>query len=706
MSARVFPVAMTAENRILRWSVYDPPFMGMMPFLNCSESTVQIPSFSVNEYDMDNLQCKDDELIVVSYSKIRCIDVYVNSISGKGRKNSDGILIGPEEIGEGSIEKPFCNLNTAYRLAFCYIRNTCCQLAIHIHLKGTVDYQIFLLDNAYSSQKTDFYGRLIISPWNTEDSTDVKAEISVNISGGGSSSYSLIHHAVGVFFKSINFSLSLSNVSDSDIQMIKSYHSVFIDCDFTMTSSSLLNNSGIVCGFYVNYSSFIDCSAYIDKNIGAMLHGARYIKNFTAKNTTIQGNHCFMKADYIDKFHWEGNFAEEWYNGSQYDKDLIIVGESAYNINLAIDSADNSADIFRGGNIYNSKVNITGTIDTIFSYTILVNCNVIIDTSMTDYNARICSGVDQIISCNFDAVLNESDMAISAGTIYKSYINISGEKIYNSGVAGNTIEDCDINTVNCGVSGNTIKNCTIVIEDGPLYSINSFILIEKCDITLLMRKDPHTGGYPIKVKSMESCNIKLDATISSEYFCHIEVISSKNGEISDNIIQISADLNIPGGGYFGNSSTQITGIFANGCKVSNNSLTATIKVKSKTHSANAEFIAISPVSDADFLLNNIDSNEITSSVQLDNTDRKENYSVTASCYGILTAERSVYSGNKTSLSATVQINKHSDEFEWYWGEEICSLGNGTRKSQKRSYEKIDGERDWVTHDITTEDIEC
>lgn len=135
---------MTAENRILRWSVYDPPFMGMMPFLNCSESTVQIPSFSVNEYDMDNLQCKDDELIVVSYSKIRCIDVYVNSVSGKGRKNSDGILIGPEEIGEGSIEKPFCNLNTAYRLAFCYIRNTCCQLAIHIHLKGTVDYQIFL----------------------------------------------------------------------------------------------------------------------------------------------------------------------------------------------------------------------------------------------------------------------------------------------------------------------------------------------------------------------------------------------------------------------------------------------------------------------------------------------------------------------------------------------------------------------------------
>lgn len=702
---------MTDENRILRWSIYEPPFMGMMPFLNCSESTVQIPSFSVNEYDMDNLQCKDDELIVVSYSKIRCIDVYVNSVSGKGRKNSDGILIGPEEIGEGSIEKPFCNLNTAYRLAFCYIRNTCCQLAIHIHLKGTVDYQIFLLDNAYSSQKTDFYGRLIISPWNTEDSTDVKAEISVNISGGGSSSYSLIHHAVGVFFKSINFSLSLSNVSDSDIQMIKSYHSVFISCDFTMTSSSLLNSSGIVCGFYVNYSSFIDCSAYIDKNIGAMLHGARYIKNFTAKNTTIQGNHCFMKADYIDKFHWEGNFAEEWNNGYQYDKDLIIVGESAYNINLAIDSADNSADIFRGGNIYNSRVNITGTIGSIFSnITIIANCNTIIDTSMSDYTARICSGAEQIISCNFDAVLNVSYAAISAGSIYKSSINISGEKIYNSGVSGNTIEDCDINTVNCSVSGNTIKNCTIVIEGASINRINSIyssILVEQCDITLRMRKDPFAWATPIGVKSLKSCNIKLDATISSESFCYIDVISCYNGEISDNIIQISADLNIPGGGYFGDSDTQITGIFANGCKVSNNSLTATIKVKSKTHSANAEFIAISPVSDADFLLNNIDSNEITSSVQLDDTDLKESScSATASCYGILTAERSVYSGNKTSISATVQINKHSDEFEWYWGEEICSLGNGTRKSQKRSHEKIDGEWDWVTHDIITEDIEC
>lgn len=700
MSARVFPVAMTAENRILRWSVYDPPFMGMMPFLNCSESTVQIPSFSVNEYDMDNLQCKDDELIVVSYSKIRCIDVYVNSVSGKGRKNSDGILIGPEEIGEGSIEKPFCNLNTAYRLAFCYIRNTCCQLAIHIHLKGTVDYQIFLLDNAYSSQKTDFYGRLIISPWNTEDSTDVKAEISVNISGDGSSSYSLIHHAVGVFFKSINFSLSLSNVSDSDIQMIKSYHSVFIGCDFTMTSSSLLNSSGIVCGFYVNYSSFIDCSAYIDKNIGAMLHGARYIKNFTAKNTTIQGNHCFMKADYIDKFHWEGNFAEEWNNGYQYDKDLIIVGESAYNINLAIDSADNSADIFRGGNIYNSRVNITGTIGFIFSHiTIFANCNTIINTSMSDYTTRICSSVEQIISCNFDAVLNVSDAAISASSIYKSSINISGEKIYNSGVSGNIIEDCDINTVNCGVSGNTIKNCTIVIEDG---TINSSILVEQSDITLRMRKDPSAWATPIGVKSLKSCNIKLDAKISSESSCYIDVISCDNGEISDNIIQISADLNIPGGGYFGDSGTQITGILVHECKVSNNSLTATMKVKSKTHRANAKFIAIDPR-----LVCDIDSNEITASVQLDDTDLKESScSATASCYGILTTEGSVYSGNKTFLSATVQVNKHSDEFEWYWGEEICSLGNGTRKSQKRSHEKIDGEWDWVTHDIITEDIEC
>ena len=406
-----------------------------------------------------------------------------------------------------------------------------------------------------------------------------------------------------------------------------------------------------------------------------------------------------MKADYIDKFHWEGNFAEEWYNGSQYDKDLIIVGESAYNINLAIDSADNSADIFRGGNIYNSKVNITGTIDTIFSYTILVNCNVIIDTSMTDYNARICSGVDQIISCNFDAVLNESDMAISAGTIYKSYINISGEKIYNSGVAGNTIEDCDINTVNCGVSGNTIKNCTIVIEDG---TINSSILVEQSDITLLIRKDPSAWFSPIVIKSLKSCNIKLDAKISNEYFCYIDVISCGNGEISDNIIHISADLNIPGGGYFGDSDTQITGILVRECQVSNNSLTATMKVKSKTHRANAKFIAIDPS-----LVCDIDSNEITASVQLDDTDLKEsNCSATASCYGILTAERSVYSGNKTSLSATVQINKHSDEFEWYWGEEICSLGNGTRKSQKRSYEKIDGEWDWVTHDITTEDIEC
>ena len=88
-----------------------------------SDDTIQYPEVTPDGQDF-------------TLSEYQCFTFYVNS-------RSNGTLTGPTETGDGTKEKPFCNLNSVFSSDkfTCYVQNFCCQY-VKVIITGTIDYYI------------------------------------------------------------------------------------------------------------------------------------------------------------------------------------------------------------------------------------------------------------------------------------------------------------------------------------------------------------------------------------------------------------------------------------------------------------------------------------------------------------------------------------------------------------------------------------
>lgn len=141
----------------------------------------------------------DDPDISWRMEEIECLDFYVNSQSGNNRQ-SNNRLIGPEETGEGTKEKPWINLNSVFstKKIQCLIENYCC-LYIRILVSGTIDYYVDGLGQSFD-------GRLMI-----EFIQGTAVDITWDLSKHPRNIEGLFHHIGDAIFKNVKIKYKMKN---------------------------------------------------------------------------------------------------------------------------------------------------------------------------------------------------------------------------------------------------------------------------------------------------------------------------------------------------------------------------------------------------------------------------------------------------------------------------------------------------------------
>lgn len=662
--ATVFPISMTADGRVFSTGWPEYAFRGIMAFLNCAESEFSFPEFSLNEYNTETKQCENDEMIVVTYKNVRCIDVYVNSTSGNGLKNEDGLLIGPVETGDGSFQNPFCNLNTAYRLAACYVRNTCCPVAIHMHLKGIVDYQIFLGDFAYS-----FSNRLFITSW--EDESEEKAKISIEITGGTDENFA-IYDANGVLFKNIVFELKINDPASKECGIIDGFENIFIGCDFFIQS-----NSTNALNYAINkdpITNFVDCSMDVSGKFTKILQG-NYVKNFHIKNKDFHlGSDQAFDLSYVENLSWSGNL-------KNYGTTIFIFTR-AYKINLKItctpvyvtnqyeiisvdeEISNSTIEVIANGqyhvlygrfeaNIFNSSVKITGNAsDDYFS----VNC--VYGFALIEY----CQ-LDFEIGGEKDD--NATNCFFSCTNILTCDINITFEK-EESVVRGFYL--CDIE--NCTVTVDVKNYCYLTLF---LSSFPSEDYARGCTFNI---SGVHNSSTIFQqMKEVSDCNITIDASCD---YVDLTVFDNISGSINGNDIEINSVVE-------NNMDNDVVVAYSCGCTIDGNEITASL-----SGGDNTSFYGTYGGTGSMVANNNISATCQSYGHKYKDSNNETNSISSALAIGFSSSEGTTFSGNSVSLNASAGVDKTAD---WWRREEVtCNLGEGKRIRESKS----DGQKETDT----------
>lgn len=142
----VIPIPLDSEGNVVNRSIsgmYNSGIRLVSAFAYNETGECTIPTLTGNKRDYENHVFINGEPLTLTYTKYKAKIIYVNSITGGDiADQTTGALRGPVETGAGTQENPYVNLNTALRLAECYVKTTC-GCFVCIKLKGTVDYQIF-----------------------------------------------------------------------------------------------------------------------------------------------------------------------------------------------------------------------------------------------------------------------------------------------------------------------------------------------------------------------------------------------------------------------------------------------------------------------------------------------------------------------------------------------------------------------------------
>lgn len=662
--ARVCPISMTTDGKVFSTGWPEYAFRGLMAFLNCTESEFAFPEFSLNEYNTETKQCENDEMIVITYKNVRCIDVYVNSTSGNGLKNEDGLLIGPAETGDGSFQNPFCNLNTAYRLAACYVRNTCCPVAIHIHLKGTVDYQIFLGDFAYS-----FSNRLFITSW--EDESEEKAKISIEITGGTDENFA-IYDANGVLFKNIVFELKINDPASKECGIIDGFENIFIGCDFFIQS-----NSTNALNYAINkdpITNFVDCSMDVSGKFTKILQG-NYVKNFHIKNKDFHlGSDQAFDLSYVENLSWSGNL-------KNYGTTIFIFTR-AYKINLKItctpvyvtnqyeiisvdeEISNSTIEVIANGqyhvlygrfeaNMFNSNIKITGNAsDDYFS----VNC--VYGFVLIEY----CQLQFEIGGEKDD---NATNCFASCGNILNSDINITFEKEESSvrGFYFSNVENCNVTVDVKGYCYLTLCLSSFPSEDyakGCTFNIsgvhNSSIIFQQ-------------------MKEVSDCNITINSSCD---YVDLTVFDNISGSINGNDIEINSVVE-------NNMDNDVVVAYSCGCTIDGNEITASL-----SGGDNTSFYGTYGGTGSMVANNNISATCQSYGHKYEDSNNETDSISSALAIGFSSSEGTTFSGNSVSLKANASVDKTADW--WSRAEVTCNLGEGKRITESVS----DGQKETDT----------
>lgn len=671
--ATVFPISMTADGRVFSTGWPEYAFRGIMAFLNCTESEFAFPEFSLNEYNTETKQCENDEMIVITYKNVRCIDVYVNSTSGNGLKNEDGLLIGPAETGDGSFQNPFCNLNTAYRLAACYVRNTCCPVAIHIHLKGTVDYQIFLGDFAWTGLISDvnsFSNRLFITSW--EDESEEKAKISIEITGGTDENFA-IYDANGVLFKNIVFELKINDPASKECGIIGGFENIFIGCEFFIQSNSTnALNYAINRGYSI--ANFVDCSMDVSGEFKIVMQG-NYVKNFNIKNEDFYLNTApAFSLSYVENLSWSGNLKNYgttiFMLGRVYKTNLkitcapvdvtnqyeiISVGEEVSNSTIEV-IANGQYHVLYGrfeANMFNSNIKITGNAsDDYFS----VNC--VYGFALIEY----CQLQFEIGGEKDD---NATNCFASCGNILNSDINITFEK-EESSVRGFYLSDVE----NCNVTVDVKGYCYLTL---CLSSFPSEDYAKGCTFNI---SGVHNSSIIFqKMKEVSDCNININTSCD---YVDLTVFDNISGLISGNDIEIKSVVG-------NNMDNDVVVAYLCGCTIDGNEITASLSGGNDTSFYGTYGGAGSMVAN-----NNISATCQSYGHKYEGSNNETLSKSIALAIGFSSSEGTTFSGNSVSLKANASVDKTAD---WWSREEVtCNLGEGKRITESVS----DGQKETDT----------
>ena len=672
--ATVFPISMTADGRVFSTGWPEYAFRGIVVFLNCAESEFAFPEFSLNEYNTETKQCENDEMIVVTYKNVRCIDVYVNSTSGNGLKNEDGLLIGPVETGDGSFQNPFCNLNTAYRLAACYVRNTCCPVAIHIHLKGTVDYQIFLGDFAWSDIIFDvnsFSNRLFITSW--EDESEEKAKISIEITGGTDENFA-IYDANRVLFKNIVFELKINDPASKECGIIGGFENIFIGCEFFIQSNSTNALNYAVNSDYTIDSNFIDCSIDVYGRFKCIIYG-NYVKNLNIKNEDFYLSEApAFEMSYVENLSWSGNLK----NYGAIIFSLIRVYKTNLKITCnPVDVSDQYEIIYVKEEISNSTIEIVskgefyciygGDGSNMFNSNIKITCNAIDNYFMVDCVA----GFNLIEYCQIkmDIGGNIENNAVNCfafcDNILNSDINVTFEK-EESVVRG--FRYCGIE--NCNVTVDVKSYCYLTLFLSALLSEN---YAKRCTFNI---SGVHNSSIIFqKMKEVSDCNININASCD---YVDLTVFDNMGGPISGNVIEIKSVV--------GNNMDNDV-IVAYRCEytIDNNEVTASL-----SGGDNTSFYGTYGDTGSMVANNNISATCNSYGHKYEGSNNETYSSSIALAIGFSSSEGTTFSGNSVSLKANASVDKTAD---WWSREEVtCNLGEGKRIKESVS----DGQKETDT----------
>ena len=180
------PVATTKNGLIKNFGTKSAPKMGLL-----FEDTSAICEWV--------FLTPDDPAISWRLEEIECLDFFVESKSGNDRKSGNR-LIGPEETGEGTKEKPWINLNSVFstKRIQCLIEKYCC-LYIRIQVGGVIDYYVDGLGQSFD-------GRLMI-----EFINGTTMDINWNLDKHPRNIEGLFHRIGDAIFKNVKIRYKMRN---------------------------------------------------------------------------------------------------------------------------------------------------------------------------------------------------------------------------------------------------------------------------------------------------------------------------------------------------------------------------------------------------------------------------------------------------------------------------------------------------------------